>query len=353
MLINEWNMFDAILAPANIELAYKKTQLGSPKYKVSAINFARDRIANLSKLLVTVWDGSYQPLPYVEFVVFEPKERIIHAPRYPDKIVQHMVNNVLAPFFARRFIFDSYACIQRKGNQRAVKRIQYGLRQSLQQYGTGAYVVKIDISKFFYSIDRECLKAIIAKYIHCYATQDLLFTIIDSSPGNVGLPLGNLTSQLLANVYMNELDQYCKRQLRCRHYIRYADDIFVVCTDKASALLILDKIRCFCETQLRLTAHPYKSGIQPITQPLAALGFKISPKRITLKRSTKVRIEKQLRRIQGNQYSDIELIQLEQQINGWLNFASLANIDKQIELLVQKFPFLSYQSNQLKLAKTT
>lgn len=352
-VVNEWNMFDMILSPDNIHLAYKKTQLGSPKYKVSAIKFADDPIANLSKLVIPIWEGVYKPLPYVEFSVFEPKERVVHAPRYQDKIVQHMVNNVLAPYFKKYFIFDSYACIEGKGNQRAVKQIRFYLREVKRIHGVTAYIVKVDISKFFYSIDRGILKTILERYIRCYRTLTLLFTIIDSSPGEVGLPLGNLTSQLLANVYMNVLDQYCKRELSCKYYLRYADDIFIICKDKTQATATLNQVGHFCETHLHLTIHPFKSVIQPITQPLHALGFKISAEHIQILRQSKVRIEKTLRRIQNSTHTEIELIHLEQQINGWLNFASLATIDKQVELLVSKFPILSYQDNIFRLAKTT
>lgn len=333
-------LFAHIVSKSNVEIAYQNTQVGRPKYKTTAILFSRDKIANLEQLVNEVIDNTYAPLSYVEFKVYEPKERIVHAPRYRDKVVQHMVNNVLGPYFNARFIEDSYACIQNKGNRRAVLKIQQYLYQIKQGYGETTYVVKADVAKFFYSIDRGILKTILKSQLKCERTYRLLEVIIDSSPGYLGLPLGNLTSQLLANVYMNCLDQYCKRELRLKRYVRYADDIFVVCKNKEEAALALKHITVFCRDYLKLVIHPNKSNIQPIDRGLDALGFKIYPNRIKLKRSSKVRIDRHLRKI-PDRALPIERKKIEERINGWLNFANLGEVDFFVMNLLEKYPRVS------------
>jgi len=213
--------------------------------------------------------------------VYEPKERVIYAPKYKDKIVQHAVNNVLRDFYEPKFIFDSYACIRGKGNQAAVLRVHRFERAASINYET-PWIVKADVQKFFYSIDREVVKDIVRRKVFCKTTTDLLFRIVDSSPNDRGLPLGNLTSQLLANVLMNELDHYIKRTLGVRYYVRYADDLILVVDGKAQAGDVLGCIRAFGRDVIRLTFPDRKCFIRPLHLGLEALGYRITTKGIWL-----------------------------------------------------------------------
>jgi hypothetical protein len=274
-------MFERIVSPANFFDAYQKTQRGSPKYKPGAVRFARNETENLEVLRQSVISGEYRPSDYIEFPVFEPKERVIYAPKYKDKIVQHAVNNVLRDFYEPKFIFDSYACIRGKGNQAAVLRLQQFMRAASINYET-PWIVKADVQKFFYSIDREVVKGIVRRKVFCRETTDLLFRIVDSSPNKMGLPLGNLTSQLLANVLMNELDHYVKRTLGARYYLRYADDLVILVDGKAQAGDILGCIRSFGRDVLNLTFPDRKCFIRPLRYGLEALGYRITAATISL-----------------------------------------------------------------------
>ena len=333
-----------ILNPENMRLAFDKTRIGKSKFKNAASKFNEDSVTNLELLVSELIDGEYTPLPYTKFTLFDPKERIVHAPRYKDKIVQHAINNVLAPIFAKLFIPDSYACVVGKGNSRAVKQLQHYLKLGSSEYGTGYYLVKADIQKFFYTIDRSILETILGQFIYCPWTYALLCRIIDSSPGELGLPLGNLTSQLFANLYLNQLDQYVKRTLQVKYYIRYADDIFCVLPTKLRATEVLNGISNFVSTKLNLKLHPLKSSVLKPVNGLDALGFKIFPNEIRLKHASKERIRQRLKHIECPVTIDDAVRQIEQSLNGWVNHAKISTNWAFIESLVEKYEYISLDS---------
>lgn len=306
-------MFEDIISWSNVLNAHHKTLKGKAKFKISAIRFNENQTQNLIDLVNEVSSGSYSPLPYVEFSVYEPKERLIHAPRYRDKIVQHMVNNVLRDFYEPKFIFDSYACIREKGNERAIKRLHHFQRGAIDEFGSSAYLCKVDIRKFFYTIDRNILKQVLKKKITCNRTLTLLDTLIDHSIDCVGLPLGNLISQLFANVLMNEVDQYSKRNLECRRYLRYADDIFVFCSSKTEARELLIKLTLFLEQKLNLTTNKSKSSISKLEGGFNGLGFRYFHTHRIITTQNKKAI---LRRVSNS----VEGLTT-QQIQSWCNFS--------------------------------
>ena len=301
-------MFDRIVDWDNLKDAYKKTRKSNGKYKINAIKFEKNEIANLRALQQSLIDGTYKCSPYTNFEVYEPKRRIIYAPNYTDKIVQHAINNVLRDSYEPKFIHDSYACIRHKGTHRAIKAIQRHARICKRNHGNNCYFAKTDISKFFYSLDRDILKTIIRKKLKCRSTLALIDTIIDSSP-STGLPLGNLTSQLLANVYMNEIDQYIKRHLKIKHYVRYADDLFFVFPSKDVAKRQLLHVRNALMDRLKLHTSNRKSFIQPVRYGIVGLGMKILVTHIALLYRHKVSF-KRMTTTKSRQ--------------SWLSFASIA-----------------------------
>lgn len=336
------NLKDQILHPENVLDAYRKTRLGDGKLKASAARFHQDQYFNLEQLLLELDTGSYVVSGYDCFKVHEPKERVIHAPKYRDKIVQHMLNNVLAPLFKQTYIDDSYACIEGRGNLRAVRRLQEQLRQASREYGPNPTLVKADVLKFFYTIDRLTLKSIIAKYILCPWTLALLFTVIDSSPGLLGLPLGNLTSQLFANILMNELDQFAKRTLGIRYYLRYADDVFVVAPDRWVGHEWLREIKWQTQQGLHLNMHPLKSGFKTYThvQGLDGLGFKVRLNNIQLSGQSKAKVKRYLNKIQKKEDIVFHCREIEQSVNGWLTHARIGHCERFVQFLLGKYPTL-------------
>lgn len=292
--INE--MFNEIIDWNNAWTAYESTQKGKPKFKKHAIQFALNPESNLKSLIDEVSAGDYEPKGYAEFTVQEPKVRVIFAPNYRDKIVHHMVNNVLRNYFEPLYIRDSYACIRGKGQLACISAIQKHMRVAARNMKS-PYIIKADISKFFYSIDRGILKSILRKRVSCAKTNNLLSRIIDSSPSEKGLPLGNLTSQQFANIYLNEIDQYCKRQLSLKHYIRYADDFCIIVDGKGKAAEVLKNLRIQVKRRLGLDIPVRKCILKPLRMGFHGLGVKIYTTHISLTSRTKRRTDRYFRNL--------------------------------------------------------
>lgn len=338
---------EMILSANNVRDGYRKTRLGDGKCKATSARFNMNPIYELAKLREELYLGIYRPSPYYSFMVHEPKERVIHAPGYRDKIVQHILNNVLAPFFKPLYINDSFSCIEGRGNFHAVRCLQDMMRKAKWEYGSDYRVVKADVKKFFYSIPRDIMRIILAKHINCPWLLALLFVIIDTSPGDTGLPLGNLTSQLLANVLMNELDQFCKRTLGIKYYLRYADDVFVFAPNLFTAHIWLSEIKDKTR-RIGLEMHPNKSNVRSPFNGVDGLGFKVNPGLIKLKSESKKRIKTRLRKYGGLNYNNTLIVRdIEQRINGWVVHSRIGSSDLFIQHLVDKHPFIELGDNNL------
>lgn len=286
-------LFDYITSKEVVEIAYKQTQKGSPKHKRPAVRFRENETANLDTIIYSVKNQQWKPKGYYKFEITDPKHRIIFAPAYEDKIVHHMLYQVLRELYEPKFIYDSFSCIRNKGNQRAVKRLQQHYYNASREYKE-VYLVKIDIRKFFHTIPRDILKRIYAKDIKCNRTLNLIYSIIDSSPKEIGLPLGCVTSQLGANVIMNPFDHYAKRVLKVKYYLRYADDIFMLLPSKELADKVLYCSQEFITKELKMGFASGKCFSTKVkgnsTNPIVGLGYKIYPKFILMKSLNKRRI---------------------------------------------------------------
>ncbi len=336
-------LFDRIVDEENIYDAYKQSLKGKGKYKNNAMKFALDETYNLRELRRSLIDETYQFDGYEEFPVFEPKERIINAPFYKDKIVQLAINNILKELYNSTFIYDSYACIDDKGTHKCVDRIQHLMRKAKWKYGDGTYVIKGDIKKFFYSIDRDVLKILLPKKIKCKKTLRLLFKIIDSADiiDLLGLPLGNTLSQICANIYMNELDQFCKRKLGLKYYVRYMDDFFIFVESKDEADRVLKLVREFVEEKLHLKLNKDKTKAFPLAQGLNAIGYKIYVTHRLLRNDSKKNIKRKIKAmphliLEGK----LTVEKAEQILNSWKGHAEHANSHNFIQGLISEHDFL-------------
>lgn len=211
-----------------------------------------------------------------------------------DRVLHHLLYKALYPYFDQKFIHDSYSCRKNKGTHRAIQRFEAFGRKVSQNYTKQCFVLKCNIRKFFASIDRKILKDILAKHISDTDILVLLGNIIDSfnyrgstSIIKVGLPLGNLTSQLLVNIYMNEFDQFVKHELKEKFYIRYADDFVFLSPNKDHQIDLIQKISTFLETKLKLSLHSNKVFIKTIYSGIDFLGWVHFPKYRVLRTSTK------------------------------------------------------------------
>lgn len=255
-----------------------------------------DNIITLHKKLK---DKTYRHGKYYAFKINDPKPRDIHKALVRDRIVHHALYRILLPYFDKKFIYDSYSCRIDKGTHRAVNRFRFFSRKVSRNNTQTAWVLKCDIKKFFASIDHAILKRTLEKHI---VDKDILWLfgqIIDSFHTKdatcTGLPLGNVTSQLLINVYMNEFDQFMKRKLKVKYYVRYADDFVILHSDKHYLENLIPKISDYLEIHLKLSLHPEKVFIKSFSSGVDFLGWVHFPHHRVLRTTTKRRMFKKLK----------------------------------------------------------
>lgn len=341
------NLYERIISFKNLEYAFSQVTKGDRKFRKDAILFSMA----LDKNLVDLWHdlkwGNYRVGEYIRFKVYEPKERWVSAPRVRDKVVQFATHHIIKHVYANVFIPDSFACLDGRGTHAAVNSVQRDMRISEREYGD-PWIVSVDVSKFFYSIDRDILKGILRKKIKCRKTLWLLDKIIDSSPeGETGIPLGNVTSQDFANIYLNEIDQYVKRFLGVRYYTRYMDDMIAIVDGKPAAQELKEEMCSSLEKWLNLVANPKKSQIFPLAQGVNAYGYKIWTThrlvRDQSKRAMKRRIKAMDRKLKAG---EIELHDVEQAVNSWLGHARHSNSFNLAKKIFEPYPYIKIEGDE-------
>jgi len=297
---------------------------------------AESELLRLQEELLT---QTYRPGPYRHFYIHEYKRRKISAAPFRDRVVHHALVNIIEPIFERRFIHDSYACRRGKGTHRAMARAE----EFVKRYG---YVLKMDIRKFFPSIDHQILRGLLARPIadsRCLWLIDLILNsgagVLDDEyemtwfPGDDllaalrprGLPIGNLTSQFWANVYLNELDQFVKRELKCPAYVRYVDDFLLFDDDKTSLHQWKAEIVDFLRS-LRLTAHAKKSVVFPARSGVEFVGFRLFPTHRRLRRANVRAFVHRFRHLRDRYLDgDIEFDDLDRSVQAWIAHARHAD----------------------------
>ncbi len=306
------NIFPAIYDFENLYESWEAARKGK-RYRREVLRFTYDLEANLIDIQNHLIYGTYTVGKYRPFWVYEPKKRLVMALPFRDRVVQWAIYRQLFPLLDKQFIKDSYACRPGKGTHAAADRLQYWLRQTdrkEQRY----YYLKLDISKYFYRVDHAVLIALLEKKISDKRLVNLLCTIINSEdtrfglpagvdPGaispeewlwDVGMPIGNLTSQLMANVYLNELDQFAKHNLRLRYYVRYMDDIIILHPDKKYLATVKEVIEQFLNEKLRLQLNN-KTAIRPCSMGIDFVGFRIWATHRKLKKKTAKKIKWRLK----------------------------------------------------------
>jgi len=310
-----FHSYDSIISVENLLESWREFARDKKKQE-EVIAFSvrlMDNILALRRELVskTYRHGFYRPAK-----IADPKPRDIHIANVRDRLVHHAIYRVLYRHIDRQFIWDSYSCRSKKGTHRAFNRFREYARDVSYNHSRTVWVLKCDIRKFFANIDHTILLFMLAEYISDADTLNLLKNIVDSfsslakpdgrrvllneSGGEdrvVGLPLGNLTSQLLVNVYMNEFDRFVKQELRIRHYVRYADDFVILHGSRSYLLELLPKLSEFLEKRLKLSLHPDKVFIKTLASGVDFLGWVHFPHHRVLRTSTKKRM---FRRLVGN-----------------------------------------------------
>jgi retron-type reverse transcriptase len=287
------NLWPHIITFENLLAAARQAQQGK-RYRINVLAFN----SNLEEELLTIQqelrEQRYAPGAYRTFEIREPKRRLISAAPYRDRVVHHALCNVIMPIFDRTLIHDTYA-----------NRIGYGTHRALRRFTgfarSSRYILQCDIRRYFPSIDHGILKALIRRKIKCPETLWLIDTIIDASnpqevvldyfPGDTlltplerrrGLPIGNLTSQFFANVYLNGFDHFVKEDLKCQRYLRYVDDFALFSDDRGYLAAARSRIAAYLDP-LRIRLHPIKSQLFETRYGANFVGFRVLPDRIRVR----------------------------------------------------------------------
>lgn len=315
------NAYDKHLTIDSLLLAHERASK-TKRYSKEVLKFDIDLETNIVNLYKKLKNGTYRMGKYREFKIYEPKERVIRALPYVDRIVhQWYVYEFIKPYVIPRFIVDSYACIEGRGTHKAVDKIQSYMQKMKNKYGS-YYIVKCDIKGFFNNIDKDILYDILKKFIKDEKLLELTYEFIYNDGEVVGLPIGNYTSQFFANIYMNELDQYVKNVLKIKYYVRYMDDFIMLVRTKEEAKKILNNITRYVSSKLHLELNN-KSRYYPNKMGLDFCGFRIYESyRLLRKRSIK-KIKRKVRK--WNALYEKGLLDLDKTIlewNSWLGHSS-------------------------------
>lgn len=330
-ILSKEGLFDDLL------LAYKMAKLHKSN-KPYVLRFEKHSEEYLKKLCDDLYNRTYKPSPSTCFIVNHPKKREIFAAQFIDRIVHHLYFNYTHELYESTFITDSYSCIKNKGTHYGIKRLKQHILKESENYTKECYVLKMDIKGYFIHINRKILLEISKKQLNKLKSHknkngiiyekyldfdfinylnELIITINPTDNCNIispyfewiklpkskslfhtkencGLPIGNLTSQLLSNVFLNELDQFAKRELKCKHYGRYVDDFYFISKDKKYLHEIIPKIKQFLKEILDLDIHDGKTKIINVKQGVEFLGAYIKPHRIYVSNNTLKRIKKRL-----------------------------------------------------------
>jgi len=285
-------VFDEIISLENLFLAWHEFRRGK-KNKPDVQDFEFNLEDNLFQLHQELKAKTYQHFHYTAFNICDPKPRRIHKACVRDRILHHAVFRILYPIFDRGFIFDSYSCRLGKGTHRAVNRLEKFCRKLSQNNHKNILVLKCDVRKFFDSVDQDILLGLINSKIDDEDAIWLIEKIIKSFP--IGLPLGNVTSQLFANAYLNELDQFIKHELKARYYLRYCDDFIILDKDRNFLKELICQINAFLSTKLKLSLHSDKLIVRKYHQGIDWLGYVVLPHHRVLRTKTKKRIFKKVK----------------------------------------------------------
>lgn len=322
--------------------AYLKARK-SKRYRRDVILFNLRYEEKISLICKKLKSGKYNFGEFKEFYVYEPKKRRILAAPFEDRIVHTWyVKEFIERIFVPSFVTTSYACIKGKGMHKCaidVKRAMYNMSKK----NNNAYVVKMDVAKFFENIDRNILFNIIKRKVSDRDFLNFTKILLDSSKkydkkDNISIPIGNFSSQMFGNIYLNEVDKYAKEILKCKYYFRYMDDTCVICENKEKARYILFKLTVFYAEKLHLVLNN-KTDIFPLKNGVNFCGYKITNKGyMNLRNKGKKRIIKKVKKLRVLlKEGKITVNDAKRSISGNIGYMKFANVDK----LVSKHLYLN------------
>lgn len=315
------NLYDDICTFENLYLAYKNARKNK-RFREEVLDFSSNVEEYLMDIRKELVEQTYKVGKYREFFVYEPKKRLIMALPFRDRVVQWAIYQKLNPYYTKGYVTDSFACIEGRGAHQAIQRLHYWLKQVGRKPDKYFYL-KLDISKYYYRVDHDALVDILSRKIKDIKLMNVLEDIIrckthsfglpieatlediDVRLDNKGMPIGNLTSQMFANIYLNELDQYIKRKLRIHYYIRYMDDVIILHESKEELHKIKNQIEEFLMEKLKLNLNN-KTAIRPVTLGIEFVGYKVWNTHIKLRKSTSLKMKRRLKYLK-KQYEQGEI----------------------------------------------
>ena len=324
-------VFKEIYAFSNLYEAYLKARK-QKRYRKEVLEFSHNLENELIKMQDELIHRTYKVGEYRAKIVYEPKKRMIVALPFRDRIVQHALNTYIEPYFDKRMLHDSYACRAGKGTHKAAKRLGYFLgKQGLHYY------LKADIKKYFASIDHDILKDIIRRTIDDEDVLWLIDTIIDSAP-DTGLPIGNLMSQLFANVYLHEVDHYFKNHLGVKYYIRYMDDIVILHESKIELHKLHRVLKAFCESELKLSLNE-KTRVGKTSEGVTFVGYRIWDDKKLIKKQSIDRMKKKFRAWKAGKIRDADYIA---SLGSWIGHSYDTASHRVVETMLYKTVHILY-----------
>lgn len=291
------DIFNKIISLENLVISWREFRIGK-KNRRDTLIFEHDLEDNLWELNRVLVERTYKHSGYSSFFVQDPKVRHIHKALVRDRVLHHAIVKHLNPIFDPTFIYDSYSCRIDKGTHKGVEAFIEHARKVSENWTIPCWVLKCDIRKFFASIDHKVLLDVVFRNVTDPDTKSLINEVISSFSSEFtidpkeskGLPIGNLTSQLFANVYLNEFDQFMKHQLKEKHYIRYADDFVILHPQRDHCIDIVKSINTFLTDVLKLELHPNKITVRKFSQGVDFLGYVCFPKFVLPRIKTENRI---------------------------------------------------------------
>lgn len=329
------DLWDDVIEWDNLHLSYLEARKDK-RYSTEVLQFASRLEENLFNIQNHLLWGSWTPGPWREFWVTDPKIRLIQAPPFQDRVVHHALVDTIEPLFERKMIFDSYACRKNKGTHGAVQRLQYMLRRARRNWGN-VYVLKADISKYFPSINHDRLLQILARTIRDPDVLWLCEQIIKAGGYTQrGIPVGALTSQLFANVYLDQLDHKIKDNWGIKNYVRYMDDFVILSGSKRELWDILDSLHDYLALDLRLALNP-KTAIFPASKGVNFAGYRTWSTHILPRKRNIKRIRRNFRTL-AREYaaSNIGLDYIKPRVMSFLGYVKHCNAYKTTESILDE-----------------
>ncbi len=321
-------LYNKLISYDNLYLAYQKARKHKTQ-KLYVIEFEKNLKENLLQLQSELLLKTYQPRPLETFVIRDPKTRTISRSDFRDRVIHHALCNIIQPILERRFIHDSYANIINRGAIKAIKRLEYFKRKISKNNTRDAYILKADIKKYFETVNHQKLISILKEKIFDEQILQLINITLKHQSTNTtgkGMPLGNLTSQFFANVYLDKLDQYVKHTLKIKYYIRYVDDFVILSNSKNELEKYKETINTFLQEQLDIVLHPEKTKIRHINDGIIFLGLRLFNHHKLLKKCNIRKFKNTLNElILEYENNDVEYDEIYDAIEGWVAYAKTAD----------------------------